>query len=803
MLSDLRFALRTLAKSPGFTAIAILTLALGIGLSTSAFSLTNVLLFRTLPYPGSERLVRIFRTSPQSQTWNFAPANALDLRSSAKSFSALSLYAVDNLSYAEPGQPALQITAVSATAEFFKVLGTVPAQGRLFAPDEDQPGKGNVAIITDRMWKRRFAGDPQILGRVIRLNSENHTIVGVLPASFEAPLVWGPTELIRPFTIQPAFPTLRTGAWVSLVGQLKPGLPREQANSEIGTLAARLAQDYPKENGTDSARVVDLHSSNMDPVSTAILWMMPVLSTLVLVIACANLASLLLARALGRSREFAIRSALGASRSHLMRPLLSESLLLAVAGGVLGLFVASWCANLLGRNIQINNEYGLSIPIDGPVLAFAAISALLSGFAFGLAPAWLASRAPAADSLKESSRGSTAGRAHHRLKYALIAGELAFALVLVGVAGSFALGSRGFLDRDLGWNPDGIFNGYLVTPYNRYGDDEKCRTFHRDLLERLTAIPGVQHASITTGLPMFSFFGSANLVAEGQTVSPGQEPLAMEASVSSDYFAVAQVPLRRGAFFPADLRADSRPMVIVNESLARRFWPGEDAVGKRVRFKDRDALAEVVGVVGDVRMAANLGRPETTLQIYRPLVQNPPRYQLIALRSGLPPETLTSAVRQAVAALDPDLPVANPGSVREALRQGLSNINVVIVNLAVFAGMGLLIAVVGLYGVIAHLTAQRTRDIGVRIALGADYRHIVTMVLRQGLLLFALGMALGLPLFGFARYFLGRTMQEMPFPGIWLPAAILLALGMATLLASWLPARRAARVNPLVALHND
>ncbi|MBK8476531.1 MAG: ABC transporter permease [Opitutaceae bacterium] len=437
------------------------------------------------------------------------------------------------------------------------------------------------------------------------------------------------------------------------------------------------------------------------------------------------------------------------------------------------------------------------------MLAFAAISALLSGFAFGLAPAWLASRAPAADSLKESSRGSTAGRAHHRLKYALIAGELAFALVLVGVAGSFALGSRGFLDRDLGWNPDGIFNGYLVTPYNRYGDDEKCRTFHRDLLERLTAIPGVQHASITTGLPMFSFFGSANLVAEGQTVSPGQEPLAMEASVSSDYFAVAQVPLRRGAFFPADLRADSRPMVIVNESLARRFWPGEDAVGKRVRFKDRDALAEVVGVVGDVRMAANLGRPETTLQIYRPLVQNPPRYQLIALRSGLPPETLTSAVRQAVAALDPDLPVANPGSVREALRQGLSNINVVIVNLAVFAGMGLLIAVVGLYGVIAHLTAQRTRDIGVRIALGADYRHIVTMVLRQGLLLFALGMAVGLPLFGFARYFLGRTMQEMPFPGIWLPAAILLALGMATLLASWLPARRAARVNPLVALHND
>lgn len=803
MLADLRLALRTLTKSPGFTAIAVLTLALGIGLSTSAFSLTNLLLFRTLPYPGSERLVRVFRTSPQSQRWNFAPANALDIRSAAQSFSALSLYNIDNLSYAEPGQPALQITAVSATAEFFKILGTVPAQGRLFAPDEDQPGKGNVAIITDRMWKRRFGSDPQILGRVLRLNSENHTIVGVLPASFEAPLVWGPTELIRPFTIRPDFANVRTGGWVSIVGQLKPDVDRKRAGSEIATLAARLAQDFPKENGTDSARVADLHSSNMDPVSTAILWMMPVLSTLVLFIACANLASLLLARALGRSREFAIRSALGASRIDLMRPLLSESLLLAVAGGVLGVFVASWGASLLGRNIQINNEYGLAIPIDGPVLLFAGVSALVSGFAFGLAPAWLASRTTAADSLKESSRGSTAGRAHHRLKYALIAGELAFALVLVGVAGSFALGSRSFLDRDLGWNPDGLFTGYLVTPYNRYGDDEKCRTFHRDLLERLTAIPGVQHASITTGLPMFSFFGSANLVAEGQTVNPGQEPLAMNASVSSDYFAVAQIPLRRGAFFPADLRADSRPMIIVNEALARRFWPGEDAVGKRVRFKDRDALAEVVGVVGDVRMAANLGQPETTLQVYRPLVQDPPRYQLIALRSAVPPETLTSAVRQAVAALDPDLPVANPGSVRENLRQGLSNINVIIVNLAVFAGMGLLIAVVGLYGVIAHLTAQRTRDIGVRIALGADYHHIVSMVLRQGLLLFGLGMILGLPLFGLARAFLSRAMPEMPFPGLWLPGAILIALGLATLLASWLPARRAARVNPLVALHND
>ncbi len=803
MLSDLRLALRTLAKSPGFTAIAVLTLALGIGLSTSAFSLTNVLLFRNLPYPQSEELVRVFRTAPQAQRWNHHPGNALDIRAAATTFSSVALYSFDSLAYAESDEPAIQITGLNVAPNFFATLGVAPALGRLFAPDEDQPGRSNVAVLTHRMWTRRFGADPAILGRSVRINGETHTIVGVLPTTFEAPLVWGPTELLRPLTIHPHYPTTRNGGWMQIIGRRKPGVPLAQIQGELSTIASRLAREYPKENASDGLRAVDLKSANMDSVSRAILWMMPVLSTLVLVIACANLASLLLARAFGRSREFAIRSALGASRSHLMRPLLSESFLLAVAGGIVGLLFAAWGANLLGRNLQINNEYGLDIPLDGRVLAFAVVSAVLSGFAFGLAPAWLAARTPAADSLKDGSRGSTAGRSHHRLKYALIAGELAFALVLVGVAGSFALGSRAFLRRELGWSPDGVYSGYLVTPWNRYGDNDKLRTFHRDLLERLAAIPGVDHASITTGLPIFSFFGNTNVVAEGHTVPEGQEPLAMEASVSADYFAVAKIPLLRGAAFPADLRSDSRPMVIVNDSLARRFWPGEDAVGKRVKLKGLDTLAEVMGVVGDVRLAANLCQPDTPLQLYRPLVQNPPRYQLIALRSSVPPETLTPSVRRAVAALDPDLPVANPGSVREGVRQGLANINVVIANLAIFAAMGLLIAVIGLYGVIANLTAQRTRDIGVRIALGAGYRDIVTMVLRQGLILFALGMALGLPLFLAARVFLSRAMASMPFPGLWLPLATLAVLGVATLVACWLPARRAARVDPLIALQAD
>jgi len=803
MLSDLRLALRTLAKSPGFTAIAVLTLALGIGLSIVAFSLTNVLLFRSLPYPESERLVRVFRTTPQSQTSSIAPGNALDIRANLTSFSQVGLFSYDSLSLAEPDQPAVQVNAVNFSANFLNLLGVAPVHGRLFAPDEDQLGKSNVVVITHRMWTRRFGSDPQVVGRTLRINGESTTVIGILPASFEAPLVWGPCDIVRPLTQQSTFPADRTNAWMGIVGRLKPGVSIEQAHSELRTIGAHLAQDHPKENGSDSLRATSLHDSNMDPVSRMILWMMPVLSTMVLVIACANLANLLLARSLGRSREFAIRSALGASRSQLMRPLLAESFVLAVAAGIVGMLVAAWGATLLGRNLNINGEPGFHIPLDARVLAFAAASALVSAFAFGLAPAWLASRTSAADSLKDSARGSTSGRAHHRLKYTLVAAELAFTLILVGVAGSFALGARGFVARDLGWNPDGLYSGSLVTPWNRYGDDEKLRTFQRTLIERLAEIPGVTHAAIASNVPLYNYYGSDNVTPEGQTFAPGQEPLVTSVPVSSEFFAALGIPVRAGTIFPSDLRADARPMVIVNEALARRFWPGQDAIGKRLRMKERDELAEIVAVVGDVQMAANLGAPSTRLQVYRPLVKFPLRYQTLILRTSVPPASVSESVRRAVAALDPDLPVADSGSVRESIVRNMDNINLIIANLSIFAGMGLLIAIVGLYGVISHLTAQRTRDIGVRIALGADYRSIVTMILRQSAVLFALGMVLGLPGYGFVQWILGSSMAAMPFPGYWLAAVIPAILGLATFAASFVPAHRAARTDPLIALRAD
>ena len=803
-MSLLRTVPRQLTKSPGFTAIAALTLALGSGLSTAAFSLANALLLRTLPYPDGARFVRIFRTSAQSQTWPLAPANYVDVRHACTSFVGMAGYCYDSAGLAEPGQPAQQLTGMTATADFFNVLGVRAVLGRTFLPDEDQPGKGNVMLITNRMWVRRFDRDPGVINRTLRLNAELVTIIGVLPAEFEAPLVWGPVEYVRPLTLWPSNATERSNAWYSCLARLKPGTSIAQAQGELNAVAAQLARAYPKEIGSDGLQAVDLHSSNMDGFSRSIIWLIVGLSVAVLMIACANLASLQVARAFGRSREYAIRSALGGARRQIMLPLLLESLLLAALGGVGGLFVGTWTAELIGRNLLISGERGFDLSLDQRVLLFTALCSLASGLAFGLAPAWLASRAPAAEALKEGSRGSTGDRSHQRLKSALIVAELALALVLVGLAASFSIGAKAFNHRDTGWRADGLFAGYIAMPYSRYTDDDHCRIFHRALLDRLAAIPGVEHVVLTSSLPVYSYAGGRNLVAEGQPpATRGSEPLADTACVTSDYFATLRIPLQRGAIFPPDLRPESPPLVVVNEALARRFWPGADPIGRRVRFVEDEKWMQVVGGVGDVGMVANFNAPATRLQLYVPLVQSPNHFLAVVLRGALAPEAYAQAARQAVAALDPDMPLSQGGSLQSEIATYFANIDVVIANLGSFAVMGLLISSLGLYGVIAQLTAQRTRDIGVRIALGAQYRDIIGMILFQGFRLVGVGVAIGLPVCWAVNFGLQRAMPEMRLPGLWVLGATTLVLGLTALVACWLPARRATRISPIEALRAE
>ena len=807
MLSDLKFALRSLAKTPGFTAVAVLTLALGIGFSASSFSFANIFLLRDVPYPEADRLVRIFRTSQQALNRPHAPGNMLDIRDAVTSFSLLAIYNGDNFALGEPGQPAEQVAGLQTTAEFFDVLGVRPVLGRGFVAGEDRPDKGRVAVITQRAWVRRYGSDPGVVGRQVRLNSLPFTIVGVLPESFDAPLVWGPTEFVIPRELPSDFRTQRTNAWMQCVARLKPGVPPSAAQAELNTVAARLAQQYPKENGNDGLRVVGLHDSNMDGVSRSLMWLMTGLSLTMLLIACANLASLQVARSLGRGREFAMRAALGGSRRQLMAPLLAESVVLSVAGGALGLLVASWSNHIVGSFLHINNDVGIDIPLDGRVFAFAVFSSVLSGVAFGLAPAWLASRAPAAEALKGGSRSATASRSHQRIKRTLIVAELALALALVGAAASFGVGAKSFLRRELGWQPDGLFSGSLTLPSSRYDDNARTLAFHRELLERLAALPGVEHATLARSLPIYSLDGMARttrFVVEGQPLpETGREPTAEVDLISPDFFATLQIPVKQGAAFSPGLKPDDPPVIIVNEAFAQRFWPGENPVGRRLRFVASEQWFQIIGVAGDVRMAVRMDQPETRLQFYRPLVQTPSRYISVTMRAATPPETLASGVRQIVGALDADLPVAQAGSLRDGIDSNISNLDLVIVNLGISAGMGLLIAAVGLFGIISQLTIQRTRDIGVRIALGAQNSDIMRMIIGEGVLLLGLGIVVGVPAYFALNLILRRAMPEMSLPGLWLLAVNLFVLAATMLLACYLPARRATRVDPITALRAE
>ncbi|WP_107835810.1 ABC transporter permease [Opitutus sp. ER46] len=803
-MPNLRLALRSLAKAPGFTLTAVLMLALGIGFSTSSFSVANAFLLRNVPYPESDRLVRIFRTTEQSATQGHSPANLLDLRRTLTSYTGIGIYSGQSYALGEPGQPAEHISGVSATADFFTILGVQPRLGRGFAPGDDAPGKPLIAIVTHRLWVRHFGSDPAVVGRQIRLDSAPATIVGVLPPEFDAPLVWGPVDVIVPRTLEPTFATERSNPWMHSIARLKPGVTLRQAQAELDTFAARLAREYPKENGRDGLRVVALYTSNMDGVSRNLMWLMTALSLTMLIIACANLASLQVARALSRAREFAVRAALGASHRQLMLPLAAESVVLASIGGALGLLVALWTNDIVGANLSINREPGFAIPLDERVLVFAAVASVISGLAFGLAPAWLAGRAPAGEILKDGSRGNTGTASHHRLKRALIVVELALALALVGVAASFGLGAQKFFRRPLGWNIDGVLSGQIVLPYNRYADDHQCRAFTRSLLERLAATPGVERAALGNGAPLYELGRLQRVVAEGRpAVEQGREPTAATLSVTPDWFHTLGIPFQRGAAFSASLQPEDPRVAVINESTARQLWPNEDPIGRRLRFADRDQWITVIGVVADIRLAVRPESPETRLNLFLPYVQTPSHFLTVVARTSVPPETLAPTLRRLVAELDADLPVENAHSLRTEADLSLTNVNLIVANLATSAVMGLVIAAIGLFGVISQLTVQRTRDIGVRMALGAQAGDIARMILGEGARLLLVGVVVGAPLLLALNELLRRVTSEIALPGAWVLVGNVIVLSATMLLACWLPARRAMHINPVEALRAD
>lgn len=800
---DLRYSLRMLLKHKGFTVVAALTLALGIGVNTAMFSVLNTFLFGSLPYPQSERLIRIWRTSPHSQTWPHSAANFFDQHDQNTVFEKMAAYNFVGRNLTENGQTAERLLSLAATADFFPMMGVAPARGRVFKPEEFEPGADNVVVLTDRFWSRRFGSDPNIIGRTIQLDGKTVEIVGVMPPGFEHPILWGTMDIWQPLAFTPERKSNRGNNYLSSFGRLKPGVTIQQAEQSMVALAANLAQQN-KSNDGESVRLEPLQRSMSDSIGRTVMWFTFGLSGFVLLIACANLANLQLVRTTSRSRELAVRAALGASRLRLLRSSLTESLVVALIGGTVSLVIAIWAVRFISNRL-FTELPGASVQLDYKVFGFALLCSLLTGVLFGTVPAWLASRADVNQALRDSARGSTTGRSQHRLRHTLIIGEVAFALVLLAAAGLFLRGLQRFINSDPGWRVDGIVMAQMGLRGQKYADDKQRVVFLTQLEDRLRSLPGVEHAAIAGSNPVFGFNSSSSFLVEGRPEPPPDKYMEIfYETISSDYFETIGARLQQGRTFNASDTSDHPAVVIINETTARTFWPNESPLGKRISSTGpKKDYFEIVGVVNDVAFPGDLGEPYTRFQAFVPMTQTSPNFLMLAFRTSANAESFGNTLRGAIATLDPDLPVYRIRTARAAVNSGLGSISLLGSLLGAFAAVGLILAAIGIYGIISYTVAQRTGELGIRVALGAQSRDVLWLVLGKGAVLIVTGALLGIAgAYGVSRLLISLVPSLPTRDPVTLVVTTVVLVGVA-LLACYIPARRATRVDPLIALKSE
>lgn len=800
---DVRYSLRLLLKHKGFAIVAVLTLALGIGINTAMFSVLNTYLFRSLPYPQSDQLIRVFRTSPHSQSWPHSAANFFDYHDQNTVFEKLTAYNYDTRNLTEQGQTAERLLSLAATADFFPIMGVSPALGRVFRTEEFEPGADNVIILTDRLWTRRFGSDPNIVGRKIELDGKPVEVVGVMPPGFEHPILWGTIDAWQPMAFTPKDKTNRGTNYLSIFGRLKPGVSIKQAEQSMVTLAANLGKQNSSNEG-ESLRLEPLQRSTSDSIGRTVMWFTFGLAGFVLLIACANLANLQLVRTAARARELAVRAALGAGRWRLLRQSLTESILVALIGGAISLVIALAAVRFISVRL-FSTLPGASVQLDYRVFAFALVCSVLTGVLFGTVPAWLASRANVNLALRENARGSTAGRSQHRVRHSLIVGEVAFAMILLAAAGLFIRGLQRFLNTDPGWRVDGLLTAQMTLSGEKYKEDKQRGIFLTELESRLRTLPGVEHVAIGVSNPVFGFNSSSSFLVEGQPEPPPDKlPEIFFEAVNGDYFETLGVRLKQGRTFNATDTSDHPKVVIINEATARNFWGGQSPVGKRISSsgKQRDYF-EIVGVVNDLAFPGDLGDPYTRFEAFVPITQGAPSYLTFALRTSIDPEALGNSVRNTVAAIAPDLPVYRIRTARTTVDQGLGGISLLGTLLGAFALVGLLLAAIGIYGVVSYTVVQRTGELGIRVALGAQRRDVMRLVLGKGAFLVFCGACLG----GVGAYAVSRLLisliPALPTRDPFVLPATALGLSVVALLACYIPARRATRVDPLVALRSE
>jgi predicted permease len=810
MFSDLRHALRSLAKNPSFTAIVLLTLALGIGVNTSMYTLVDVLLFRTLPFAEPDLLLSILGTNPQTQRDGFAYAELEEMRAQAagpgKAFESITTYSGWNDTLAEPGRTAERLDSVDASADFFSTFKVQPMLGRAYTADEEVPGRNQVAILSYQAWQTRFAGDPQILGRSIRLNAEQVIVIGVMPPTFVAPLFFGTVDLWRPITIPRHIVEDRNNRFFNAVGRLNKGVEPAQAMAQLAPLATRWAHDYPQTSKSRGFSLLPPHKAAMDSTSVFMVWLLFGLGAAVLLVACANVANLQLARSTANIRDLAIRASLGASRARLILHQLTESLVLAVVGGLFGVLIAYWINTLLGRAIRLGDSDTLTLPMNSHVLFVAILVSLLTGVLFGLLPAWFACRGDAVATLRHKTRGSTSGRGPRLMRNALIVAEIATALALLGVASVMIRGFDALIRRDKGWDTERILAANIHLPeQSTYDTEDKRRVAIDKLLRRLAQVPGAEHTAICSTLALFGPSKDVPFQIDGQAADdPTKLPIAGYTMVTSDYFATLGIPLREGRVFSPDLKADGTPFVIINETMARHFWPNKSAVGRRIgdRQGDKVVWREVIGVVRDIQFALNIANPSSSYQVYKPMVDEPWGFMYLLVR-GAEPARFKSDLRHVINDVDSDVAVQELYTIPEAADRYQHNIMVVNNTLAGFALLGLMLAAVGLYGVISYLVAQRTSEIGVRIALGASGRNILRLILGRGVVLTLIGLAIGLAAGYALNRLLGNAIPLMVESDPATLAGTAAALFIIAIVACWVPAWRATKVDPLEAIRAE
>ena len=811
---DMRYGARVLLKSPGFTLVAVLTLALGIGANTAIFSVLNFVLLRPLEYSNPDQLVMVWERNLK-KGFSESPTsfgNFIDFRDSVKSIE-LAAFTDANFNVMGGDQPE-RVAGLRVSANLFSVLGTNPMHGRWFAPQEDKPGAGHVLILSYGLWQRSFGGNPNLVNQAVQLNSQSYTVVGIMPPNFKFPPSFSArnsgteetlinADLWVPLTTDDV-PLVRDIRNLKMIGRLKPGVTPQQAQAEINAIASRLDKDYPDVNAGIESHVIPLREQVTGDISLA-LWVLTAAVGLVLLIACANVANLLLAKATSRQKEIAIRAAIGATRLRILRQLLTESVLLGVLGGLFGLLFAIIGARTLIAFATVNIPRLKDFGFDPKVLLFTLVISLITSLVFGLAPGVAASKPNLNEALKEGGRSSSGGAARNKLRSALVVLELALAVVLVTASG---LMFRSFLRLqgvNPGFNPANVLTLEIELPEATYKADQQQRLFQQQLLQKIRTIPGVVNAATVDNLPFSGNAFNSSFTIEGRPIPPVTErPRAYYRVVSPDYFSTMGIQVNRGNQFTDRDTADVPGIAIINDVAARKFWPGEEPLGKKIkrgRPESKNPWVTIVGIVGSGNQNSlrEIAQPE----IYTPYLQNASRTFTLVTRTSVDPRTLAASIRKEVWATDKDLPVSNMKLMNELISNSVAQPRFYVILLSVFAGLALVLAAVGVYGVMSYSVTLRTRDIGIRMALGARPADIFKHIVGQALLLALIGLGIGIVLAITST----RVMSSLLYginatDPLTLVATSLMLLAVA-LLASYVPARRATKVDPMVALRYE